>query len=190
MAFVGATHYILCFRALMCHADRFYGQLTVGCRVHVAGWLSPWLLSLVLLAVSAVAVRAAAEDGVEDQTQRIIAAVKLAYGLESEYWRNPSAYPTWKKLYAHYRKGFSASIAEEMTEFTLENDGDMATWIPEKVQVADYGADFALAWFTTPADFGEDGLWGFEPYMVVRLRREDDRWVIYWAADSSIPPSR
>jgi hypothetical protein len=158
------------------------------CRTLAAVRLQFWFLTLMLFAFFAIA--AEVEDSVDTLQQRIIAAVKLAYGLESEYWRNPAAYPTWDKLYAHYRRGFSASIAEEMTEYTLENDGDMATWIPEQVHVADYSAEFALAWFTTPDDFGEDGLWGFEPYMVVRLRRENDRWVVYWATDSSIPPTR
>jgi hypothetical protein len=160
----------------------------LGRRVIVDAWRSLCCLLLVLLGCSAFA--ADSDASVAEQRRRVIAAVKLAYGLEADYWRNPAARPTWDALYAHYRRGFSASIAEAMTEFTLDNDGDMATWIPEQVYVADFGTDFALAWFTTPDDFRDGGLWGFEPYMVVRLRIEDGRWVIYWAADSSTPPSR
>ena len=144
------------------------------------------LISALLVSLGRATV-AAVPDAAE---QQIIDAVVLAYSLEAGYWRNPKAYPTWDSLYAYYRRGFSPDIAERMTEFSLSNEGDMATWIPCQVHVVDHGPRFALAWFRTPEDFGEDSSWGFEPYMVVRLRREDGRWVVYWATDSSEPPTR
>lgn len=138
-----------------------------------------------LLCTAAGGTSAPAEDA---QTRRIADAVIQAYGLEAEYWRDPQRFGSWSELYAHYRRGFSADIAERMTEFTLANDGDMATWIPSEVRVAEHDGEFATAWFPTPGDF-IDGPWGFQPYMVVRLRLEGDRWVIYWAADSAAPPT-
>jgi hypothetical protein len=131
---------------------------------------------------------ASAAGGVDAREQAIIAAVKLANGLEAEYWADPDAYPTWEALYAHYRKGYSAAIAERMTEYSLLEGGDAATWIPGEVHVAGFDGDSAVAWFRTPPEFGEHGSWGFEPFMVVRLRREGARWVIYWATDSATPP--
>ena len=119
--------------------------------------------------------------------QAVANAVIGAYSLETEYWRDPRRFRTWDELYAYYRQGFSDDIAEQMTEFTLEDGGDMATWVPSAVHVVDHGDAFALAWFATPTDFRQ-GIWGFERYMVVRLRREDGRWVVYWAADSATPP--
>ncbi|MGD8206805.1 MAG: hypothetical protein PVH47_01880 [Thiohalocapsa sp.] len=116
-----------------------------------------------------------------------------AYALEREYWDRPQDFGTRDKLYAHYRQGFSAEIAERMTEFTLDNDGDMATWTPSDVHVVRSDDRSALAWFRTPDDFIE-GPWGFNPYMVVRLRRESDgdapRWVVDWATDAAQPPAR
>jgi hypothetical protein len=170
-------------RKAMVHAaqaSRPSSSLTVSafCRLAVISAL------LVTLGRTALA---AAPDAAE---QQIIDAVVLAYSLEAGYWRDPNAYPTWDSLYGYYRRGFSADIAERMTEFSLSNEGDMATWIPSQVHVVDHGPRFALAWFRTPQDFGKDSPWGFEPYMVVRLRREDGRWVVYWAADGAEPPTR
>ncbi|MCF7991011.1 MAG: hypothetical protein K9M02_11270 [Thiohalocapsa sp.] len=128
--------------------------------------------------------------GETDERERIADAVRVAYGLERDYWQSPESYPDWESVYAHYRKGFSASLAEEMTEFTLDSDGNFATWVPDRVHVVDHGDEFALAWFRTAEDFGEEGLWDFEEYMVVRLRREGERWVVYWATDSAVPPAR
>lgn len=145
---------------------------------------------LVWLAILAAWPASASAAGASDEAQRIAEAVRRAYGLERAYWESPQSYPTWEAVYAHYRKGFSASLAEEMTEYTLDNDGDFATWVPEQVHVVDYGDDFALAWFRTSDDFGEEGLWDFAEYMVVRLRREGERWVVYWATDSASPPTR
>lgn len=126
---------------------------------------------------------------VDAAEQAIVDAVRRAYALEQQYWRDPLAFPSWDALYAHYRRGFSANIAEEMTEFTLSGDGDLATWIPDTVHVIAHDADTATAWFPTPPEYGLDGIWGFEPYMVVRLRREDGGWIIYWAGDSATLPT-
>jgi len=133
-------------------------------------------------------VAAASTAVAEIKAQQIADAVIRAYRLEAAYWRDPQRFGTWEALYAHYRQGFSANIAEQLTEFTLGNDGDMATWVPPKVFVIDHDDAFALAWFRTPKAF-IDGPWAFQPYMVVRLRLEEDRWVIYWATDSSTPPT-
>jgi hypothetical protein len=120
--------------------------------------------------------------------QEIANAVIRAYRLETAYWQDPRRYSTWQALYAHYRQGFSADIAEQMTAFTLGNDGDMATWVPAEVFVIKHDDAFALAWFRTPKDF-TDGPWALQPFMVVRLRLEQDRWVIDWATDSATPPT-
>ncbi len=128
----------------------------------------------------------------EADARRISDAVTQAYSLEHEYWRNPARFGDWESLYAHYRRGFSASIAGEMTDFTLGNAGDLATWIPSDVHVVHYDGDVALAWFRTPQDFIE-GAWSFQPYMVVRLRRESstdgERWIVDWATDSATQPA-
>ncbi len=125
------------------------------------------------------------------EATHIAEAVIHAYSLETEYWRDPERFSDWNALYDYYRLGFSASIAEDMTDFTLSNGGDMATWRPSEVHVVNSDSDFALAWFRTPDDVIQSA-WGFQPYMVVRLRRESgaggERWVIYWATDSARPP--
>lgn len=125
-----------------------------------------------------------------DALQDVIEATRFAYGLEADYWRDPGAYPTYDKLYAHFRQGFSPDLAAAMTAHTLATDGDLATWVPEQVFVAELGVNEALVWFPTPAAFGEGGLWGLEDYMHVRLRRDGDRWVVYWGRDRSAPPAR
>jgi len=148
----------------------------------IARLLGALLLLLLCQAAGAVA------GGTGAREQQIIDAVKLANGLEAEYWAHPDLYPTWESLYDHYRKGYSTTIAERMTEYTLMEDGDPATWEPDEVHVAGFDGDSAVAWFQTPPEFGEQGTWGFQSYMVVRLRQEDDRWIIYWATDSASPP--
>jgi len=145
------------------------------------------IAALLLLMVLCQAAAAIAADA-STQEQAIIDAVKRANGLETEYWAHPDAYPTWEALYGHYRTGYSTTIAERMTDYTLTEEGDPATWVPEQVHVAGFDGDSAVAWFRTPPEFGEEGTWGFEPFMIVRLHREDGRWVIYWATDSATPP--
>jgi len=140
------------------------------------------LLALVLFSVAGVMA-----EPVDEQT--IIDAVKLANALEGQYWDDPGAFRTREQLYAHYRKGYSAAIAERMTDYTLTQNGDAATWVPDEVHVVSIDEDSAVAWFRTPPAFAEHGSWGFQPFMVVRLRREEDRWVIDWATDSATPPS-
>jgi hypothetical protein len=133
---------------------------------------------------------AAEEPAETDQAriQEVKAAVVMANSLERDYWEDPSAFSGWDAVYGHFRRGYSAEIAERMTEFTLNSDGDLATWVPDEVHVVEVDDSSALAYFDTPTEFGLDGLWGFERYMVVRLRREDRRWVIDWATDSATPP--
>ena len=140
------------------------------------------LLTLVLVSVASVMA-----EPVDEQT--IIDAVKLANALEGQYWDDPGAFRTREQLYAHYRKGYTAAIAERMTDYTLTQNGDAATWVPDEVHVVSIDEDSAVAWFRTPPAFAEHGSWGFQPFMVVRLRREEDRWVIDWATDSATPPS-
>lgn len=142
-------------------------------------------LLLTIQSLMAIAAPAAAEHPL---TEAVKAAVIMANGLERAYWENPSAFSGWDAVYAHFRRGYSKEIAERMTEFTLDNDGDLATWVPTEVHVAEVDNDSALAYFKTPPEFGLDGLWGFEAYMVVRLRRENGRWIIDWATDSATPP--
>ncbi len=149
------------------------------------GTIGLLLLAHALSAVAAPPAHADAEAGLAAEVR---AAVIMANGLERAYWDNPSALSGWDAVYAHFRRGYSAEIAERMTAFTLDNDGDMATWVPDAVQVVEVDEDSALAYFNTPAEFGLDGLWGFEAYMVVRLRREAERWIIDWATDSAKPP--
>lgn len=121
--------------------------------------------------------------------QAVIAAVRLAYGLERAYWEAPARWPTWDRLEAHYRQGFSSDLAQAMTDYSMGGDADPATWVPDKVHVASIDGDTATVWFPTPTDFGRDSAWGLEAYMVLRLRREaDGRWVVYWGTDSASPP--
>jgi hypothetical protein len=126
----------------------------------------------------------------QDAVQSVIDAVRFAYGLEAEYWDNPAALPTAERLYAHYRQGFSPDLAAAMTAHTLASDGDLATWVPEQVFVAELGVNEALVWFPTPAAFGKSGLWELEDYMHLRLRRDGERWVVYWGMDRSAPPAQ
>lgn len=142
----------------------------------------------ILLLLAAAASIGGAAAVAEERDQAIIDAVRLANSLEGQYWAHPDAFPTWESLYAHYRKGYSATLAERMTEYTLSEDGDAATWVPDRVHVAGYDGNSAVAWFRTPPELGEDGVWGMQPFMVVRLRKEGERWVIYWATDSATPP--
>jgi len=144
--------------------------------------------TLVLVAQSVMSCAAEPAETEQQRIDDVKAAVIMANGLEREYWDNPSAFPDWDAIYAHFRRGYSAEIAERMTAFTLDNDGDLATWVPNDVHVVEVDDNSALAYFDTPPDFGLDGLWGFEAYMVVRLRREDGRWIIDWATDSATPP--
>lgn len=141
-----------------------------------------WLLGCALLCV--------AQSVSGSPAQEVIAAVRFAYGLEDEYWQHPEAYPTWTDIYRHYRQGFGPDLAAAMTAHTLSGDGDRATWVPEQVFVAELGVNEALVWFPTPQAFGKGGLWGLEAYMVLRLRRDADRWVVYWGRDQSAPPTQ
>lgn len=144
--------------------------------------LTWWLGFLALLSLSGIATA--------DRVQEVIDATRFAYGLESAYWEDPGAFSTYDKLYAHYRQGFSPELAAAMTAHTLASHGDLATWVPEQVFVAELGVNEALVWFPTPAAFAEHGLWGLEDYMHVRLRREGGRWVVYWGRDKSAPPAQ
>lgn len=125
----------------------------------------------------------------QSDEQAIVDAVILANRLERDYWADPHAFPSWDSLFSHYRRGYSADIAERMTDYTLAGEGDLATWVPSDIHVVEHDADTALAYFPTPADFGAGSFWGFDAYMIVRLRREESkRWVIYWATDSAMVP--
>jgi hypothetical protein len=142
----------------------------------------PWWLGCLLLCTAAAAVA--------DAVQEVIDATRFAYGLEAAYWEDPGAFPTYDKLYGHYRQGFSPDLAAAMTAHTLASDGDLATWVPEQVFVAELGVNEALVWFPTPAAFGRHGLWALEDYMHLRLRRDGGRWVVYWGRDKSAPPAQ
>jgi hypothetical protein len=124
-----------------------------------------------------------------DLSSQVVAAVRFAYGLEAAYWQDPSAFPTRDAVYRHYRQGFSPALAEAMTSHTLSSNGNLATWIPEQVHVSELTPTFALVWFLTPPAFGDEGLWGLEDYMHLRLRRDGDRWVVYQGEDRPAPPS-
>lgn len=136
------------------------------------------------------AVVAATALAADESVLAVIDAARFAYGLESEYWEDPSAFDSPDDLYAHYRQGFSPDLAAAMTAHTLASQGDLATWAPEQVFVAELGVNDALVWFPTPPAFGQDGVWGLADYMHLRLRREGDRWVVYWGRDLSAPPAQ
>jgi hypothetical protein len=144
-------------------------------------------LGLVLLLLLLPALAWCAPD---DEVRAVIDAVRFAYGLEAEYWRDPSAFSSYEQLYAHYRQGFSPELAAAMASHTLTSNGDPATWVPKRVQVAELSTTKALVWFITPAEFGKAGFWGLEDYMLLRLRRDGGRWVVYWGDDRSSPPVR
>lgn len=171
-----------------------FADVAAGRPCLLAGLLA-LLLSAAVAGVSAQPAQPAAEPApapaaaAAPDPATIVAAVRLAYGLERAYWDNPRAWPTWERLYQHYRQGFSDDIARKMADFSLSGDGDLATWEPDAVHLADIDGDTAIAWFDTPAEFQDESGWGFERYMVVRLRRESDgRWVIHWGTDSASPP--
>lgn len=148
-------------------------------RARLAGWLWLWLW---------LGPAVAAQAG--DRAEEVAAAVRFAYGLEAQVWQDPVRFRTRTDVYAHFRQGFSPELAEAMTEHVLTSDGDLATWVPADVHVVEVLPSFALVWFPTPPAFGEEGLWGLEDYMHLKLRREGDRWVIYEGADRSTPPIR
>ncbi len=128
--------------------------------------------------------------GPNEEVREVIEATRFAYGLETDYWRDPSDFRSYEQLYAHYRQGFSPELAAAMAKHTLTSKGDPATWVPDRVQVAELDADKALVWFVTPVEFGKSGFWGLEDYMLLRLRRDGSRWVVYWGDDRSSPPVR
>jgi hypothetical protein len=150
---------------------------------------NPVLPVVIALLLLDAAMSAGFEIGEDAKTKQIAEAIIQAYSLEADYWRNPERYDSWQKLYDHYRLGFSAEIAEQLTEFTRTQDGDMATWTPYQVRIIEHDEDSALAWFPTPEDFTH-GPWALRPYMMVRLRREQNRWVIHWAADQDTLPEQ
>jgi|UPI00073217FA hypothetical protein len=125
-----------------------------------------------------------------DRVEEVVAAVRFAYGLEAEVWRDPARFRTRAAIYEHFRQGFSPDLASAMTEHVLTGDGDLATWVPAQVQVAELLPSFALVWFPTPPAFGEGGLWGLESYMQLKLRRDGGRWVVYEGTDRPAPPVR
>lgn len=150
-----------------------------------------------MLCVWAVAAAAPGQGAVVEasvpasgQVQAVVDAVRFAFGLESAYWDDPTAFRTRDAVYVHFRQGFSPDLAAAMTAHVLGGDGDLATWVPEQVDVVELEADHALVWFPTPASFGKAGLWDLADYMHVRLRREGGRWVVDWARDRSAPPLR
>jgi hypothetical protein len=91
---------------------------------------NPVLPAVIALLLLDAAMCAGFETGEDAKTKQIAEAIIQAYSLEADYWRNPERYDSWQKLYDHYRLGFSAEIAEQLTEFTRTQDGDMATWTP------------------------------------------------------------
>ena len=139
-----------------------------------------WWLGLTLLC-------AAAPAAVGDPLQEVMDAARFAYGLETGYWEHPEQFPTRDKLYQHYRQGFSPDLAATMTAHTLSADSDLATWVPERVHVAELGVSQALVWFPTPPAFSQ--IWGLEHYTLLRLRRDGGRWVVYEGRDQSAPPA-
>jgi hypothetical protein len=142
-----------------------------------------------LLLVLAVAAGAAEPlPGESDARRAVAAAVKAAAALESHYWEQPQRYPRREDVYALYRRGYGERLARRLADFTLSGDRSAATWVPREVHVAEIGADSALVWYRTPEDFTAEGSWRLGPFMVVRLSREGDRWVVVSAEDRPAPP--
>lgn len=142
-------------------------------------------LLLVLVAAVAAAEPPPAESGAR---RAVVAAVKAAAALESRYWEQPQRYPRREDVYALYRRGYGECLARRLADFTLSGDRAAATWVPREVHIAEIGPDSALVWYRTPEDFTADASWGLGPFMVVRLSREGDRWVVVSAEDRSAPP--
>lgn len=158
------------------------------------GWTASLLamvcLWVVVATASGQAAVAEASRPAAAPVQAVVDAVRFAFGLEAAYWQHPDVFRSRDAVYDHFRQGFSPDLAAAMAAHVLGGDGDLATWVPEQVQVVELEASHALVWFPTPAAFGASGLWNLADYMHVRLRREGARWVVDWAEDRAAPPAR
>jgi len=116
------------------------------------------------------------------ENAEIVAAVKYAHGLEAELFRSPESFPGRDAVQRHFRQGFSEDLAQRLAEHVwIGGDiglrpGEPVMAAPDKVTVTAVEGGRATAVFQTPPWMMET--WGFGPYTIVSLARENDRWVI------------
>jgi hypothetical protein len=118
----------------------------------------------------------------------IVSAVRAAYGLEHKLYDSTGTFESRDAVLANYRRGFSESMAQRLTDYSWSKDSSVlrccreaALVVPDSVVVVSKNDTAASVVYPTPS-FLQDR-WGFEPYTADQLRRCDGRWVITSSKD-------
>jgi hypothetical protein len=126
-----------------------------------------------------VALRPASAD-----QQDVIDALKAAYGLEGALFQRASLDTiSREEVYAHYRRGFSADLAQRLTDYSWQPEShmlratDRALTTPESVGVLEAKSDYALVAWIPPSTFRRQ--WSVPRCLVDPLVREDGRWIVH-----------
>jgi hypothetical protein len=113
----------------------------------------------------------------------VIDALKAAYGLEGALVQRAGVDTiSREEVYAHYRQGFSAELAQRLTDYSWEPEShmlratDRALTVPESVGVLEVKSDHPLIAWISPTMFRMQ--WGVPRCLVDPLVREDARWVV------------
>jgi len=126
--------------------------------------------------------------------QEIIEAVLFASSLDRLLWENQDSIATKQEVLAHYLQGFSEPLASMFTEYWWWDredkllPGDPLLVPPERVHLGSYSEDRAVAYYDTPQILQDPSTWELEPYMEVRLRRDNGRWIIVYARNRNRCP--
>jgi hypothetical protein len=134
----------------------------------------------ILITSDDVCVDQTKESGWQAGNLIVVEAVKHAYSLEKRMWDNAAEFKTREQVYEHFRQGFSAEIAERLTNHSWSGQslrpGDYATQEPDRVVVIDIQDSKATVYYETTSCFRD--IWGVEKYSLDKLTREGAHWVI------------
>ncbi len=132
-------------------------------------------------------------DHVSALKSEIVVAVKYALSLEERLFDHGLAFKSKKQVYEHYRQGFGTEIAKRLTEYSWAGSGHglrpgtRTMEPPKKVEVSQIDDDEAIVFYKTPKWIRE--MWGTEKFTVVKLKKEEGRWVIVEAKGTNFSPS-
>lgn len=172
---------------------RVSGMIAVAMVVLVSFFIAAALSGTTLFAASVSEADEHHEDAVGLE-QEIIDAVLFASSLDRLLWEREGSLASKQEVMAHYRQGFSPYLASMFTEYWWWDredkllPGDPLLVPPDEVHLGSFSQDRAVAYYETPQVLQDPSNWGLEPYMEVRLQREEGRWIIVRARNRNTCP--
>jgi hypothetical protein len=115
--------------------------------------------------------------------RELIQMLRAAYHLERELYDSTRSFANRDAVLAHYRLGFSESVAQRLTDYSWSSDSSILRCCREAIMVApdtaavvSKTASAAAVVYVTPS-FLQDR-WGFGPYGEDELKMCNGRWLV------------